>query len=267
MTHRSRAAEIGRWTLAAAAATAAYFGSIYFGLFVLIFGPFPDAFAESAAVFLVTSSVIIAGSLVAPRFRLGVAILLAVLSITFIALQFRSAVGGNIAGGLVAVAYVGFWSHPLRTRAASIRVGLVTLAAVLVFSGVLFTLYIDRPARPDPVPDQLTWALGTNRPPIAACDVYDRGGFIDHQWLWRIHAGPDAIETIISGLQLQAAPAVPSRFWRMAPHYWPRSMPADAAAFQSPWFEGETRGPDGHHYFLLHDMTRDIAFVWFKSNF
>jgi len=72
---------------------------------------------------------------------------------------------------------------------------------------------------------------------------------------------------VVSGLGLRSINAVPRGFWRMPPHYWPRSMPTGGEAFQSPMFSGDTRGPDGSHYFLVHDKTQSRAFVWVKDNF
>jgi hypothetical protein len=75
------------------------------------------------------------------------------------------------------------------------------------------------------------------------------------------------LRSIVTGLGLQSTKAVPQRFWKMPPHYWPHTMPPGAEAFQSQSFLASGRGHDGDHYFLLHDKTQHRAFVWFKSNF
>jgi hypothetical protein len=53
----------------------------------------------------------------------------------------------------------------------------------------------------------------------------------------------------------------------MPPHYWLRSMPFSGEAFQSPMFQADSRGPDGEHYFLIHDKARNRAFIWYRFNF
>jgi hypothetical protein len=127
--------------------------------------------------------------------------------------------------------------------------------------------YVDRPARPDPLPPELAYALGPHASGLTTVYRYDLGGFIDHQWLWRLDAGPEVVALVVSGLGLRRTDTVPQRFWRMPPHYWPRAMPVGAEAFQSPAFSADRRRPDGAHYFLLYDKAHGSAYVWFKSNF
>ncbi|MDZ4344143.1 MAG: hypothetical protein U1E51_17120 [Candidatus Binatia bacterium] len=127
--------------------------------------------------------------------------------------------------------------------------------------------YLDWPAQPDGLPPELREALGVEGTRAVTFYAYDLGGFIDREWLWRIDAKPDLVAQVISSFELRRAGAVPPAFWRMAPHYWPRSMPAGAEAFQSPWFSANGRGRDGAHYFLLYDKMHERAFVWYKNNF
>jgi hypothetical protein len=253
--------------LAAAAVVAAFFGTLYFSLFVLFFGPFPKDLAEPTAGFLMASLIVLAGSLLAPRCRFLTAIILFVLS-TFLGtflLSFHFT--GAVVGGLAAVSFVTWWFHPRRTTRSTFWVGVAACAALFVFIGLVYARHVDWPARPEQLAFELAHALGTNASRVAAFYRYDLGGFIDHRWLWRIDAKPDVIALVVSGLGLQNTNAVSQRFWRMPPHYWPRSMPAGAEAFQSPAFSADSRGPDGAHYFMVHDRTHERAFVWFKSNF
>ena len=117
------------------------------------------------------------------------------------------------------------------------------------------------------MPFELTRAVGTNVSGISAFYTYDRGGFIDREWLWRIDANPETIARTVTGLGLHPSTIAPPAFWRMPPHYWPRSMPPNSEMFQSPAFVAETRGPDGPHYYMVYDKAQQRAFVWFKSNF
>lgn len=253
--------------LAAAAAVVAFFGVLYFSLFLLFFGPFPKDLAEPTAGFLMGSLIVLAGSMPAPHHRFTSAIVLLVLGPTLASLLVGFHAVGAFTGGLSAVAVVAWWFHPRRTRRSTVWVGVGLGAACLAFLSLVYARHVDWPARPDQLPPGLNSALETNASGVAAFYRYDLGGFIDHEWLWRIDAKPDVVARVVSGLGLRSTDAVPARFWRMPPHYWPRSMPPGAEAFHSSTFSADTRGPDGEHYFLVHDKTQDRAFVWLKSNF
>ena len=167
-----------------------------------------------------------------------------------------------MAGGFVA-----WWFHPNRTKRSTVQVSLAAVAACLAFLGFVYLRYVDMPARPSELPQELVEALGANVSGVAAFYRYDLGGFIDHEWLWRIDAQPDVVTLIVSALKLRSTHAVPPQFWRMPPSYWPRSMPPGSEAFESSGFSAENRGRDGEHYFLVHDKTQNKTFVWLKSNF
>lgn len=144
-------------------------------------------------------------------------------------------------------------------------------AVVVAFFAALyfnwFARFTDRPARPEALSPELVHALGTNASLVSAFYRHDRGGFIDHEWLWRMDGTPEAMAIVVSRLGLSSTNAVPREFWQMSPHYWPRSMPIGGEAFQSPLFSGDSRGPDGSHYFMVHDKAEGRAFVWVKNNF
>jgi len=78
MTQASRTAMIWKWILVPCASIAAFYGAIYFSLFVLFFGPFPKDLADPTAAFLMTSFIVLAGSFVAPRYRVVTALILLV---------------------------------------------------------------------------------------------------------------------------------------------------------------------------------------------
>ncbi|HSF33085.1 MAG TPA: hypothetical protein VLK82_21775 [Candidatus Tectomicrobia bacterium] len=253
--------------LAAAAAVVAFLGNLYISLFVLFFGPFPKDLAEPTAGFLMGSLTVLAGSVLAPRHQAATATVLCVLGTALGVLFLSFHVSGALVGGLAAVAFVAWWRHPRRTRRSTGWVGVAVCAGFLAFLSLVYARHVDRPARPDELPPQLADALGTGAARLEAFYRYDRGGFIDHEWLWRIDAKPDVVALVVSGLRLQRTDAVLPQFWRMPPHYWPRTMPPEGEAFQSPAFSADSRGRDGEHYFLVHDKTEESAFVWVKSNF
>lgn len=174
---------------------------------------------------------------------------------------------GTLVGGIVAVAFVAWWFSSRRTKRSTLWVGMGVCVASFVLIGVVYARLVDRPAHPEALSPELVRALGTNASLVTAFYRYDRGGFIDHEWLWRIDATPEAMAFVVSGLALSSTNVVPREFWRMSPHYWPRSMPAAGEAFQSPMFSSDSRGHDGAHYFMVHDKAQRRAFLWVKYNF
>ena len=267
MTSAFSIRELFRWLLAAGAVVVAFFVSLYFSQFVLMFGPFPKDLADPTAGFTMGLLIVLAGSLLAPRQRLLVALILLASGTAVAATLFSFHLLGTLIGGLAGVAFVAWWFHSRRTARSSLWVGIGVGAAFLLFIGVVFARFVDRPAHPVALSPELAHALGTNASLVTAFYRYDRGGFIDHEYLWRIDATPEAMALVVSGLGLHSTNTVPRDFWRMPPHYWPRSMPAGGVAFQSSMFSGDSRGPDGAHYFLVHDKTQRRAFVWVKDNF
>lgn len=138
---------------------------------------------------------------------------------------------------------------------------------ILTLIAALAHLKTLQPAKPEPLPQELVWALGTNSALVTAFYRYDLGGFIDHEWLWRIDAPPAAITHLVTSLKLQSTNRVPDAFWEMPPSYWPHSLPSRVEIFQSPGFVADTRGQDGNHYFLLHDKREAKTYIWLKNNF
>lgn len=266
--HRSWKREIWRWLLAVAAVLVAIYAALSLGTLILFFGQYPKDLAEPTAGFLLSSLLVVAGSLLVPRYRIPTAVILFLLAASQGVLSWSwPYLLGALAGGLVGGAFVAWWFHPRRTARSTLWVSLTACALVLVFIGLVYVLYADWLERPEPPAPDLTYALGTNASGISAFYSYDLGGIIDHEWLWRIDAKPDVIALVVRNFGMLDADAVPQEFWRMPPHYWPRSMPAGGEAFQSPMFPVDSRGQDGAHYFLLHDKAQGRAFVWFKDNF
>jgi len=201
------------------------------------------------------------------QWQLAVALVLCAAGALPAVLLMKMSIVSAVVGTLAAVIFIAFWFRPDRapssTRWAAIAAGLCGLA----FLGLIVLRHIDWPAQPDDLPMELHEVLGVEGAQAVRFYAYDLGGFLDREWLWRIDAKPELIAKVVAGLALHRTDAVPLAFWRVAPHYWPGSLPAGAEAFQSQWFSGDGRGIDGAHYFLLHDKMRQRAFVWFKNNF
>lgn len=147
------------------------------------------------------------------------------------------------------------------TRARSTRYAL-WFVGILVIGAV--TWHHGFPAIPSSLSPKIEKALSGAE---AKCYSYPLGGFVDRQMLWRIDGSPEAVAAVVDALKLKESRTVPSAFWKMRPYYWPREMPENARPCRSDSFEDADRGPDGLHYFLLHDTRRGRAYVWVKDNF
>jgi hypothetical protein len=255
------------WLLAMSAVVVTSFATFYFGFLAAFFGPFPKDLAQSAAGFLMGLVTVLGGSFLAPRNRLVVAIVLFMLATLLGALLPSFNFVGATAGGLIALGSVGWRLHPRRTRRSTFWVGIASCAVFILFLVVVYARHLDWPARPEQLPYTLANSLGAHASGVESFHRYDLGGFLDHQWLWRIDAKPNVIALVVGDLGLHRTNAVPQQFWRMPPHYWPRSLPPGAEVFQSLTFSTDSRGSDGKHYFMVHDRTQERAFVWFKDNF
>jgi hypothetical protein len=258
-------AEAWRWFLAGWAVVLAALIGVYLYLFLLFFSAFPKSLSAPTGAFAACLLVVLAGALIAPRYRVRTAIVLAVLAtasgIIFLGLPPLA----GMMGGLTAIAFVVSRTRLECRRSARLFLGAVLIAGV-AFLGLVRARYVDMPARPDPLPLPLERALGPLAKEVTFY-AYELGGFMDSTSLWRIDAKAEAVQLVIDGFGLKPIVAVPGQFWRMPPSYWPRSLPAGAKAFQSHFFTADTRGGDGSHYFLLHDVAQNRAFVWVKDNF
>jgi len=267
MTNTFYTRDLFRWLIAAGAVIVAFFIGLYFNLFVLMFSSFPKDLAEPTAGFTMGLLLVLAGSLLAPRLHLAVALALFVAGTAFVTTLLSYHLLGTLTGGTSAVIFVAWRHSSWRTKRVAMWVGISVCVLFFAFIGLVIARFTDQPAKPEPLAPDLVRILGKNTSLVNAFYCYDRGGFIDNEWLWRIDATPEAIALVVRGLGLHNTNAVPPDFWRMPPHYWPRFMPSYGEAFQSPMFSGDSRGSDGIHYFMVHDKTQNRAFIWVKDNF
>ena len=95
------------------------------------------------------------------------------------------------------------------------------------------------------------------------------GGFLDHQYVWRMAIAPDRLPAIVKEYELLPVEAndVPSSFWSVFP--WRHRPPKRQTNryFGSAEFGGNSRGQDGLHFFLMYDPQSQYLYVWHKDNF
>lgn len=152
-------------------------------------------------------------------------------------------------------------SSPKVSRSKRLRTVLLIIVA-LVVTAICWKR--DFPAIPDSAPSHIEKALsGTD----ARCYIYSLGGFVDSEYLWRIDGSPEVIAAVIAELGLKESRSIPASFWKMPPYYWPRRLSDSATPYRSANFVDDGRGPDGPHFFLLHDTKSNRAYVWFRDNF
>jgi hypothetical protein len=164
---------------------------------------------------------------------------------------------------LAAVGVIGvtLWLMPRDGRIARQR--LCAAAFLMTFVALLGITLVDWPVWPDAVPQPLLQATGGHRDAIERFHYYYLGGFIDHDWLWRIDARPEVLQTITEKLGLSKVANAPPDFWLMPPYYWPQSLPPGAQLYSTPGF---SRGA-GDQYLMLVDAQRGLAVVWVKQLF
>jgi hypothetical protein len=255
-----------RWLLVPVAATVAFVAVLYFNLFAIVLGPFPRDLADPTAGALAGSVIVLAGALAAPRWRPVVGLAVAVCAIVLNrGLQLFWPVPVAVAA-VSAAGFVAWLDSPRRTPRATRVAKIAGWAAVLGFLGLVGARYVDLPAWADATPVELegAWPAGAHLPAIY---VYDLGGFIDREWLWRLDGDAGSVARVASVLSLERVAEVPPRFWTMPPYYWPRAMPEGAVAYSSRSFDAVNRGQDGSYYFLVHDARANRAYVWYKFNF
>jgi hypothetical protein len=134
---------------------------------------------------------------------------------------------------------------------------------LLAFWSLFGASLYDWPAWPDATPEPLVRATGGKPGAIERFHCYDLGGFIDHDWLWRIDARSDVLQSIAPSVGLEKVDSVPPGFWEMPPYYWPRNLPPGAQLYSTPGFSHGA----GEQYFMLIDARHRLAVVWVKSLF
>ena len=178
----NRGPELWQWIVAAAAVAAAFFASLYFRVFV-VFSSFPKDLDDPASGFVLGLLTVLAGALLAPRYRLATALLLAIAATAVGMARLELPLSGLLLGGGVGVLLVGWWSHPRRTPRSTRWGCLAAGAACLVGLGIVYARFVDYPARPDALPRDLAYMLGPDASRVTAFYHYDLGGFIDREWL------------------------------------------------------------------------------------
>jgi hypothetical protein len=134
---------------------------------------------------------------------------------------------------------------------------------LVAFLALLGATLVDWPIWPDALPEPLLQAAAGRPDVLRRFHSYNMSAFLGHELVWRIDARPEQLHAIASKLELSRVDEAPPEFWRMPPHYWPRSLPPGAQLYSTREF---SRGA-GDQYFMLVDPRRELALVWVRSYF
>lgn len=268
--------DVRRWMLTVIAVAVSTDVLMRFGIVFTIFSSFPKEFVGPTCAFVGGFCVVLIASVSAPHYPAITGVVSCLYCTAYVAYSLccvasREPIWPLIAccfiGGVLSVVYTTWRYSAARTPRSTRWVKRATALALAIYLAAFYYRYADYGEVPDPLPYELAELFRDDEQALSAFYLYDRGGFLDDEYLWCIEAKPEVIERIIGHLELQPANDIPGGFLRMPPHYWPRTVSADSATYRSEDFPTYGRGPDGDHYFMLFDRSRDKAFVWLKANF
>ncbi|WP_425395884.1 hypothetical protein [Aeoliella sp.] len=130
--------------------------------------------------------------------------------------------------------------------------------------------------RPSEVREDWPYPLNTllEKSPAGAVDdvkVYDLGGLVDHEYLWRLKCDQPFVDYMLTSEELnplQDNTKVPDRFWNEdSVEWWTPEDCTDLKFYKSVNFQPDERGPDGELLFVGYSQEHGILFVIHKSNF
>ena len=147
---------------------------------------------------------------------------------------------------------------------AALIAGRRQIVAVSVLFLILFAASaLDWPSLRQAVPADLSRYQAA----ISDFRSYRLERFFNEETLWRIDAPVDTLDQIAGMYYAKPVDAVPPQFFRIVPWYWPHGFPQRWKATATPAFPAAGRGSDGTHFFMLIDLDRARAFVWYKTVF
>lgn len=165
-----------------------------------------------------------------------------------------------------------YWGYRSRRRAYLWAGGILMLPAtgltgIVSFIMIMFGI--------GPVHDQDDWPgeiRGFAR--IGQCDTSDvkvscLESFIDSEYVWRQPFPYEKLpELVANGAFESIEPAAVSpNFFAAFPYLWRPAMGPNCEFYATTEFDPDGRGPDGEHYYLMHDRDRGLLYVWYKDNF
>lgn len=244
----------------------------YLFFIILLFPPVPGVLKPQLGTFMASALEISLVVWVAPtwlrrRMAAWMAVVMLILSLGVFRAVFRvhlawsaaiptiGIVSGIAVLMLGAMAMVNNETGPRRFRSAG--------AALAVFIALLTASYVDWPEQPDTPRWPLSEMTADHRLTIDKFHYYPlSNGLLNYEELWRIDANTDVLEAIRSELRMRSSDTAPAQFWRMPPHYWPRSLPSEARLYSTLSFPADHY--KGNHYFMLIDVQRGRGLVWAK---
>lgn len=168
--------DLSRWVFAVVGVIVTFYVMSYFAALILLFtNMLPSTLSVLLAGFPLGLLVVLAGSLLAPRYQIKIALFLWALCVVLTASGLGQATSiwlSTLAGGGVAVVFVAWWISPMRSPRATRRVTIGVGAALLAVIGFVQACLMDIPARPDMLTPQLLQALGSNGAGVEAFYSY-----------------------------------------------------------------------------------------------
>jgi hypothetical protein len=104
---------------------------------------------------------------------------------------------------------------------------------------------------------------------VSNAKVYNLGGFMDREYVWRLTLSAEQVDKIVPEYRLMPvlADKVPTTCWEAFPYWWRPTPNADCRYWSTANFPATGRGPDGDYYFVMYDSQNRWFYVWLKSNF
>ena len=95
------------------------------------------------------------------------------------------------------------------------------------------------------------------------------GGFLNHTYLIRFEAAPEAMEWLTVDMDLEHLSRDRSQqaFWDMPPYWWEPEEASGGRFLKSPRFNPTGPSPDGDHFLFFWDPSRGVGYALIASNF
>jgi hypothetical protein len=93
--------------------------------------------------------------------------------------------------------------------------------------------------------------------------------FLDSEYVWRQQFPYEKLPDLVASGEFESIErgAVTPNFFAAFPYHWRPAMGPNCEFYATTEFDPDGRGPDGEHFYLMHDRDRGLLYVWYKDNF